>query len=121
MSVDLGKKLKVALDESRLLILGAQVIFGLQFESAFQENFAGLSDVSKVLLPIAACSMVLCMALLIFPSLYHQMAKYGESNRGSIRAATVSTSVAILPMLLALSLSAFVIITMRSEALLGEL
>ena len=34
--MQLERKLKTALDESRLLILGAQVLFGFQFQSVFQ-------------------------------------------------------------------------------------
>ena len=37
--MDLADKLKTALDESRLLILGAQVVFGCQFQMVFQEMF----------------------------------------------------------------------------------
>ena len=37
--MDLADKLKTALDESRLLILGAQVVFGCQFQMVFQEGF----------------------------------------------------------------------------------
>jgi hypothetical protein len=33
--MDLDKKLKTALDESRLLILGAQVLFGFFFQAVF--------------------------------------------------------------------------------------
>ena len=37
--MDLADKLKMALDEGRLLILGAQVVFGCQFQMVFQEGF----------------------------------------------------------------------------------
>jgi hypothetical protein len=37
--MDLDRKLKTALDESRLLILGAQVLFGFLFQAVFQDLF----------------------------------------------------------------------------------
>ena len=37
--MDLADKLKMALDEGRLLILGEQVVFGCQFQMVFQERF----------------------------------------------------------------------------------
>jgi hypothetical protein len=40
--MSLGRKVKIALDENRLLILGAQVLFGFQFQSVFQDTFAEL-------------------------------------------------------------------------------
>jgi hypothetical protein len=36
--MQLERQLKIALDESRLLILGAQVLFGFQFNGIFQEQ-----------------------------------------------------------------------------------
>jgi hypothetical protein len=35
----LERQLKIALDESRLLILGSQVLFGFQFNGIFQQQF----------------------------------------------------------------------------------
>ena len=40
-------RLKTALDESRLLILGVQVLFGFQFEAAFQDLFADVPAGSR--------------------------------------------------------------------------
>ena len=37
--MDVESRLKTALDESRLLILGAQVLFGFQFEAVFRNAF----------------------------------------------------------------------------------
>jgi hypothetical protein len=39
MAMNVESRLKTALDESRLLILGAQVLFGFQFEAVFQDRF----------------------------------------------------------------------------------
>ena len=45
--MDVESRLKTALDESRLLILGAQVLFGFQFEAVFQERFPDISDTAR--------------------------------------------------------------------------
>jgi hypothetical protein len=37
--MEIESRLKIALDESRLLILGAQVLFGFPFAAVFQELF----------------------------------------------------------------------------------
>jgi hypothetical protein len=37
--MELADKLKMALDEGRLLILRARVVFGYQFQLVFQERF----------------------------------------------------------------------------------
>jgi len=46
----LERQLKIALDESRLLILGAQVLFGFQFNGIFQQQFESLPLSSRVAL-----------------------------------------------------------------------
>ena len=49
MSKELDAKLKTALDESRLLILGAQVLFGFAFQAAFQELFAEVDAAGRTM------------------------------------------------------------------------
>ena len=46
---DLRRKVKTALDENRLLMLGAQVLFGFQLNSVFQEVFPDLSATTRLL------------------------------------------------------------------------
>jgi hypothetical protein len=46
--MDLDKKLKTALDESRLLILGAQVLFGFLFQAVFQDPFKEVPPASQL-------------------------------------------------------------------------
>jgi hypothetical protein len=41
--MSLAKKVKTSLDETRLLILGAQVLFGFGLSSVFQDAFGELS------------------------------------------------------------------------------
>ena len=47
--MDLQKKLKLALNENRLLILGTQVLFGFQFNGIFEELFVELPYTYRVL------------------------------------------------------------------------
>jgi hypothetical protein len=49
MSGSLERKLKTALDESRLLILAAQVLFGFQFQAVFQELFENVRGDSQAI------------------------------------------------------------------------
>jgi Family of unknown function (DUF6328) len=78
--VDLDQKLKTALDESRLLILGAQVLFRLAFQAVFQELFNEVPPVSQALQCAGLAFMLLSVCLLIAPSLYHQIVFDGESR-----------------------------------------
>jgi hypothetical protein len=49
MSGELSRKLKTVLDETCLLILGAQVLFGFQFEAVFQEMFTSVGLIGRVI------------------------------------------------------------------------
>jgi hypothetical protein len=40
--MSLSRQVKTALDETRLLMLGAQVLFGFKLNGVFQEEFANL-------------------------------------------------------------------------------
>ena len=86
--MQLERKLKTALDESRLLILGAQVLFGFQFQSVFQEGFRHLSATAKSVQGAGLLLMLLTIGLLIAPSLYHQIVHGGESQLDALNVAT---------------------------------
>jgi hypothetical protein len=108
----LERKLKTALDESRLLILGAQVLFGFQFQSAFQERFAELPTASRVAFALSIVLLLLSVAALITPSLHHQIRFRGESRRDALRAATFYAGWSLLPLTLGLGLSAYVVFSL---------
>ena len=78
MSSRLQSKLKLALDETRLLVLGAQVLFGFQFEGAFQELFSELSPEAKVLQCVGLALLLISVGCLLAPSMNHQLACSGE-------------------------------------------
>jgi len=93
----LAKKLSTALNETRLLILGAQVLFGFQFRGVFQEGFAELPRHSRYLDCISMLLMVTAIGLLIAPSMQHRIVEEGEETRRIHRVTTVFAAVALLP------------------------
>lgn len=78
--MELERRLKTALDESRLLILGAQVLFGIQFQAVFQELFQNVSWNGKLAQCMALLLILLAVGLLITPSMLHQLAYQGQSR-----------------------------------------
>src|SRR5215471_5851381 len=73
----LKDKVQNALDEARLLILGAQVLLGLEFRSAFENGFAHLPMYSKYLKLVALTLLLMVLALLICPGSYHRIVTKG--------------------------------------------
>src|SRR5215216_5937534 len=106
--MDIESRLKTALDESRLLILGAQVLFGFQFEAVFQERFSDLSEASRSIHNAGLVLMLISISLLIAPSLFHQIIFGGESRPGAIGTATTLAGASLLPLTIGLGVSTFV-------------
>jgi hypothetical protein len=67
MSKKLDSKLKTALDETRLLFLGGQVLLGFQFQAFFQDGFSTLSSPGTYLSLAGLALMVVSIALLVSP------------------------------------------------------
>jgi hypothetical protein len=107
--MDLDKKLKTALDESRLLILGAQVLFGFLFQAVFQDLFKEVPPASQALQCAGLGFMLLSVCFLIAPSLYHQIVFDGESRPGALAYASWFAGASLLPLTLGLGASVFVV------------
>ena len=66
--MEVERRPKTALDESRLLILDAQVLFGFQFQAAFQELFSALPASSRFIHCAGLTMLLISVGLLIAPS-----------------------------------------------------
>ena len=76
----LSKKLKVALDETRMTILGAQVLFGFEFRVVFQETFGQLPALWKATDLCALLLLLIAISLLILPGPYHRIVEGGNAS-----------------------------------------
>jgi hypothetical protein len=103
----LSKKVKTALDETRLLILGAQVLFGFQFNGMFQDAFSDLNPPLRLVLVTSLCLIIVALGLLIAPSMQHRIVERGEDTNRIHSAATTLAGLALLPLALALGLDVF--------------
>lgn len=101
-------RLKTALDESRLLILGTQVLFGFQFEAAFQELYPTVPADSRYVHCAGLIVLLISVGLLIVPSLWHQIIYRGNSTPGAVRTATGFAGASLLPLTLGLGAAVFV-------------
>jgi hypothetical protein len=106
--MDLQKKLKLALNDNRLLILGTQVLFGFQFNGIFQELFVELPYPSRVLETSGLTLLMVSIAFLIAPSMHHRLVESGQDNARVLRLATDFAGFALLPLTFALAFDMFV-------------
>jgi hypothetical protein len=106
---DLGKKVKQALDETRLLILGAQVLFGFQLNGVFQEAFAELSSTTRLLNCAGQLLMALAIGLLIAASMQHRIVEQGQDTSRIHRTTTLFAGMALLPFGTSLGISIYIV------------
>src|SRR3954463_5332894 len=95
--VSLAKKLSTALNETRLLILGAQVLFGFEFHGIFQDGFTDLPRTSRYLDCVSLLCMATAIGLLIAPSAQHRIVERGEETRRIHRVTSFFAGLALLP------------------------
>src|SRR5919202_6745806 len=106
--MELSKKIKIALDETRMLILGAQILLGFQFRGVFSEGYEQLPSQSRYLDGLALGLMICVVGLLIAPGPYHRIVEAGEDSGRFHRLVTVIADLALLPFALALGIDVFV-------------
>jgi hypothetical protein len=103
----LKDKISNALDEGRMLILGAQVLLGFQFRSAFEPLFVKLPQSFQYLKLCGLCLMLITIGLLISPGAYHRIVERGEDTEELHRFTSRVMSLALLPFALALGLDVY--------------
>lgn len=106
---EVDQKLKAALDETRLLVLGTQILLGFEFQAVFQDGFGDLNLSSKYLSLAALGFIVLSIALLIAPSMQHRLVEAGQSTPRLIATTNLLAGVGLVPLTIALALSAYVV------------
>ncbi|PST22566.1 hypothetical protein C7U61_04630 [Rhizobium sp. JAB6] len=117
--MSLADKTKTALDELRMLMLGAQILLGFQFHAPFQETFTELSFLEKVVEVIVLCIMVLIIALLITPSAHHRIVGRGEATPEFNKFVTRTSLSTLAPFAVALGLDIGVAISRGLGATTG--
>jgi hypothetical protein len=99
----LREKIKTALDESRMLILGAQIFLGFHFRAVFEPGFEGLSKSQQYLKMTALVLLLVAIALIIAPGSYHRIVRSGSDAEDVHAFATAVMDFALIPFLLAFS------------------
>jgi hypothetical protein len=104
----LEDKLKLSLNENRLLILGTQVVFGFQFDGIFQNQFQDLPPWSRLLAAAGLPLLMSAIGLLIAPSMQHRIVERGQDSARTLRLAMLSGDLALSPLSIALAFDVFI-------------
>jgi hypothetical protein len=106
----LTDKLKIALDETRLLVLGSQILFGFQLNAMFQDGFEELSPFARGLNVCGFFLMAGTVGLLTAPSMQHRIVERGYDSRRLHAAATRFAELALLPFAVSLGLTFYLVL-----------
>jgi hypothetical protein len=106
--VKLAEQLKTALNDNRLLMLGAQVLFGFQFNAVFQDMFDSLTTLPRAIICAGLMLLVITIGLLITPSMQHRLVEPACASSRMLAVATACAGWALLPLATALALDVFI-------------
>ena len=101
-------KVENALNEARMLVLGAQVLVGFQFRSVFEQGFDKLPLPSQLLKLAGLGLMLVAVALIISPAAYHRLVERGEDTHEIHRYTSKLMTFALLPFSLGLGIDFYV-------------
>ena len=110
MGEELDNRVKAAMNETRLLILGVQVLLGFQFACFFQDGFATLADFSKLICAASLVLIIISVGALMAPSMIHRLAERDGSSSRLIRTTNAFAGMGLAPITAALGLSAYVVL-----------
>jgi hypothetical protein len=106
----LTDKVKTALDETRLLILGSQILFGFQLNGMFQDAFEQVSAIGRGLNAVGYFLMATTVGLLIAPSMQHRLVERGQDTQRLHRATTVFAALALIPFAPSLGITFYIVL-----------
>jgi hypothetical protein len=104
----LSEKVKIALEETRILILGAQILLGFGFRGVFSERFDELPEYARYADGVGLGLLVCAVGLLIAPGPYHRIVEAGRDSGRLHRFTTVIADLALLPFALAVGIGLLV-------------
>jgi hypothetical protein len=97
-------KVKNALDEARILVLGAQVLLGFQYRVFFEKGFEKLGRAERACEIVALFALLVTVGALFLPAARHRIVERGYDSAGFHRFTMAVMRFVLLPFALGLSL-----------------
>jgi hypothetical protein len=109
----LADRLKISLDELRMQVLGAQVLFGFQFRNLFQPEFARASQIERVADATGLAAILVSLVVLLVPPVQHRIVEHGQATRRILQLCRRCAEIALATMAITLGSIAFSIAAHR--------
>lgn len=115
----LKDRVENALNESRILILGVEILIGFDYRSVFETSFDRSIFAIREARVLGLLSLLVAVALLIFPSAYHRITCRGEDTEDLIHFSNWVTAGALFFFALGLGTDFFIVLTHLSGPIWG--
>lgn len=109
MTADRQARLKIALDELRMQMLGAQVLFGFQFQALFQEMFREPSPSQRIASGVGFAAILLTIGVLIAATAQHRLREGGEATERMLALAKRYASIALITLAVTLGADVYLV------------
>src|ERR1700760_4508252 len=103
----LKDKIENALNETRILVLGIQILIGFGFRTFFEPGFTKMAPYAQQIELGALALMLLGLAVLLVPPPYHRIVLHGRNTAELHRLATMTVSAGLLPFALSMAMTFF--------------
>ena len=103
----LKDKIENVLNETRILVLGIQILIGFGYRGFFEPGFEKMSPLTQQLQLAALGLMLLGLGVLLMPAPYHRMVLHGRNTAALHRLATATVTTGLLPFAIAMGVSFF--------------
>ncbi|HWE25315.1 MAG TPA: DUF6328 family protein, partial [Myxococcales bacterium] len=105
--MSLRTKIKNALDEARILVLGTQVLLGFQYRGFFEPVFAKLPRFQQSLNLVGLALLLIVMLLVMLPAARHRLVERGHDTAELHLSTMNAVTLALVPFAVALALDVF--------------
>ena len=104
----LTPRIESMLTEARVLLPGAQALFGFQMAILFTERFGDLSQAQQLVHAASLCCIVLAVILLMAPATFHRIAFGSENTEEFFRLGSAFVIASAVPLALGISADLYV-------------
>lgn len=109
-------ELRNVLEEARMVIPGAQALFGFQTMAVFNNRFEDLPTAGVIAYLAGLAMLALAIALLMAPAAFHRMSERGQVSRQLIDLTSRLLTWGMAPLALALALDIYVVLLAALDA-----
>jgi predicted membrane channel-forming protein YqfA (hemolysin III family) len=113
---NLDARIKNALDEARILMLGCQVLLGFEYRSFFEYRFEQLTPFHQWLHLVALVALLVATALLFLTAARHRLVERGQNTLELLRFTVKTLGSALVPLAGVIGLDLY----MAASQIIGE-